>query len=234
MFTALTQAMQHRIGESDCEAIRAGLVAQPVNTLSSAAYTVAGLWVAGRAVRRRSAETTTHIVYGLALASIGLGSIAFHGPAPPGARLLHDLTIAAVFAVIAARNMGTWREWTEKTVLLAFGALIISVGGVMAVAPDAGNALTGLVGVLAVGTEILLYATGRRGPLSPEAGRAVAAMLVILAAAGLVNVLGRTDGPLCEADSLLQGHALWHVLTAAAFGLYARVTFAPGVAARRE
>lgn len=54
----------------------------------------------------------------------------------------------------------------------------------------------------------------------PFAGRPPAAALVGLAAALVVNGLTRTDAPLCRPDSLLQGHAAWHVLTAAALAAW--------------
>ncbi|MGZ5382886.1 MAG: hypothetical protein ACXWH0_02705, partial [Acidimicrobiia bacterium] len=37
----------------------------------------------------------------------------------------------------------------------------------------------------------------------------------------IVMILSRTSGPLCAPDSLIQGHAIWHVLAAAGIGLYA-------------
>jgi hypothetical protein len=39
---------------------------------------------------------------------------------------------------------------------------------------------------------------------------------VALAAAGVLNLLGRTGAPLCRPDSWAQPHAAWHVLTAVA------------------
>jgi hypothetical protein len=39
---------------------------------------------------------------------------------------------------------------------------------------------------------------------------------VALAAAGALNLLGRTGAPLCRPDSWAQPHAAWHVLTAVA------------------
>lgn len=71
------------LGESDCEDIGAGLLNQPANAWSSVAYVVFGLWLVVRAVRSRSVETPVEIAYGAALASIGIGSVAFHGPVPP-------------------------------------------------------------------------------------------------------------------------------------------------------
>jgi hypothetical protein len=44
--------------------------------------------------------------------------------------------------------------------------------------------------------------------------------LVALAAAGILNLLGRTDAPLCRPDSLAQPHAAWHVLTAVAVAVW--------------
>ena len=41
-----------------------------------------------------------------------------------------------------------------------------------------------------------------------------------LALGAVANVLSRTGAPLCRPDSLLQGHALWHVLTAVGAALW--------------
>ena len=38
---------------------------------------------------------------------------------------------------------------------------------------------------------------------------------------GLAYAGGRTGSPVCDADSLLQLHGLWHLSTAAAAGLWA-------------
>jgi len=60
--------------------------------------------------------------------------------------------------------------------------------------------------------------TGER----PRRRRRIAHRIVSAAlAAGLTGyVLGRTGGPLCRPDSLLQPHALWHVLTAVAMAAW--------------
>ena len=124
------------------EEIGDGILQQQVNALSSGAYTVFGLWLIWRALRQSGSDKPVEIFYGLALAGVGVGSIAFHGPVPPGARLLHDLTIAAVLAVIAARNLGVLAKWGRKRVMGSALATIVVVGAVMALAPDLGNALT--------------------------------------------------------------------------------------------
>jgi hypothetical protein len=222
--TAEIASALYQLGESDCERIRTGLLSQPVNAWSSFAYVVFGLWLVIRALRVRSVETPIEIAYGAALASIGVGSVAFHGPVPPGAQLMHDVTIAAALGVIAARGAGALRGWTPRQVLIASAAAIIAIGAVMAVAPAAGQVLAGVVGAGAVGSEVLLYRTGRRHLPSRVAGT-LAATVGILGVAAVVNVLGRTGGPLCDPESVVQGHAVWHVLTAGSFMLYGYAAF---------
>jgi len=213
-----------QIGESDCETIGEGWLAQPANAISSMAYVGFGLWLVVRALRNRGEETATQVIFGITVASVGLGSVAFHGPMPPGARLLHDLTIAAVFAMIAARNTGTLQKWAQSTVIALFAALTALVGVVMAVSPEGGIALTAVIAAVAIGLEVHLYRTGKR-TFSRRLARWLAAIVTLLVVGAVVNVLGRTGAPLCDPESLYQGHALWHVLTAAAFGLYVYLAF---------
>jgi hypothetical protein len=139
------------LGASDCEALRDGWLGQPVNTLSSVAYVVAGAYVLWRGGPR---------VPALALAAVGFGSVLYHGPMTPGAGLAHDGSIVVFAATIPL----AWRRrsvrWPPVTAVIAGGAALA------------------------------------------------------------VNLLTRTGAPLCRPESLLQGHAAWHALTALAIALW--------------
>lgn len=74
------------------------------------------------------------------------------------------------------------------------------------------------VGVAALGATALgAMAADRREGRGP--GRAAGA---VAAGAVAVHATSRTRGPLCRPDSLLQGHAAWHMLIAAALLLASR------------
>lgn len=211
-----------RIGESDCEALLEDVaLAQPANAVSSVAYVAAGLWLLARATRHGGAEARTQAVYGLALTSVGVGSIAFHGPQPAGARLVHDLTIAAVFAVVAGRGARVLLGRSEQVGLLIAAGLTAIAGVVMAARPDAGPPVNAVLAGSAVAMETRLHWTGRR----PRRARLLGVAAGALVAGGVVNALGRTGGPWCDPTSLFQGHAMWHLLTAAALGLYGLAAF---------
>ena len=91
-----------RLGCSDCERIREGGLAQPVNALSSLAYVAA----AGALTRSpRTVPGAGRTVFALGLAGVGLGSVAYHGPQPPGAGPMHDWSIAALVGLAVATPM---------------------------------------------------------------------------------------------------------------------------------
>jgi hypothetical protein len=140
------------LGGSDCEALHDGLLGQPANSLSSLAYVVAAGYVLRRGGPRGPA---------LALALVGVGSVLYHGPMPPGADLVHNGSLIAV--PLAAVGVAARRHSFPRPPALALAAL---------------------------------------------------------AAGAAVNVLARTGAPLCRPDSLVQGHAVWHVLTAAGAALW--------------
>jgi hypothetical protein len=153
------------LGAGDCERLHDGLIAQPVNTASALAYVAVGAWLIAR---RR-------VGFGLVVAAAGVGSVDYHGPGSPAARLLHDGTLYLVVGFVA---------WWELA---------------------------------------------RRGPRRRAAYRAAWA-LAVAGAAGWW--LGRSASPWCDPDSLLQGHAAWHLLGAAALACWALAALDPPAQAR--
>jgi len=129
----------------------------------------------------RRGASVARVGFGVAVAAAGIGSVDYHGPGSPAARLLHD-------------------------------------GGLYAV-----------VGFVAVAEIARLVGRARLAP-----GRRVAyrAALAAAAAGAACWWLGRTQSPWCDPDSLLQGHAAWHLLGAAALACWALAALDPPAQAR--
>ena len=102
MRTAAAAPARDRLGGSDCERLRPGLVAQPVNTVTSLGYVLAGGIVLATARGRGELPARAAMAYSGLLGLVGLGSVAFHGPQPPGARLMHDAPIPVLLLAAVA------------------------------------------------------------------------------------------------------------------------------------
>jgi hypothetical protein len=98
------------------------------------------------------------------------------------------------------------------------------------VAPAAGGALAGALGLLVAAGEVAL---GRRGGRGADAA-AYRAGVAALAVGAACWWLGRTGGPLCDPDSPLQGHAAWHLLTAFALAAWGRTVLLGGTPQARS
>jgi hypothetical protein len=174
------------LGAGDCERLHDGLIAQPVNTASALAYVAVGAWLIGRGLRpgaagRPSPEQPGTVAFGVAVAAAGIGSVDYHGPGSPAARLLHDGGLYAVVGLVA------WHELARR------------VG---------------------------------RARLTRSGRVAYRAALAAAAAGAACWWAGRTASPWCDPDSLLQGHAAWHLLGAAALACWALATLDPPAQAR--
>ena len=208
---------------SDCERVSGGLLAQPVNTISSAAFLVAGLWVLLLAVRvpGRRVELA---VFGVAVASNAAGGLLFHGLQSAGARWVHDTSILSVLLFIVVFDVARFRGRATSWTLAAFVASFAVLGSLLALVADATYVLYAVLGVAAGAWEVGEYrhelpVIRTEGLTARRAARL--GVLVALALGATAFFVGRTDGWLCSPGSVFQWHAVWHVLAAAAMGLYA-------------
>jgi len=218
------------VGGSDCEHIGRGLLAQPANTLSSLAYVLAGVLLLGRTLAGRPGARTAPAVYAVTVIGVGIGSAAFHGPMPAWGRFAHDLSIAAVLAFVIGYDVALARGASANAGLAVFGVLAGTCAVVLAVSPDAGNALDV---VLVVGAVVAEIGASRSAAARATAdGRLWLLIVGVVAIGALLNALGRTDAPLCEPESPVQLHALWHVLTAFVLWLYGTAALGPREQAR--
>lgn len=169
--------------EADCELIGSGLIGQPVNTITTLAFVVAGAYVLNRPRLRW---------VGIALIATGIGSFLFHGPMPAASEWAHDVSLAWLILVLAGLDR-TWEKWTRLPGLLLIAALF----GLVPVIAD-----PVAVGLTVAAIILILRRDRSAGTLAP---------LGLIAAVAIIGRLGATGGPLCNADSALQTHGVWHI-----------------------
>lgn len=204
-------------GSGDCET-RSELWGQPVLALSSLSYVLVGLLMLFWGLRRADVNRLEVWLFTGGLVAAGVGSADYHGPAVGPEPLLHDGGLALALVVAFGIDLRTLGFPGRRVfgVLAAGTALMI---GFIAFVPVASPALAGVAAVGLVVTEVVIY---RRGLRTPQP--ALWAGIVSLAFGVVVFSLSRTGGPWCQPDSWLQGHGVWHVLTAVALGLWGYVS----------
>jgi hypothetical protein len=113
--------------------------------------------------------------------------------------------------------LGGIRGWDDRVITrVGLTATAVAAAGVL-VRPASTVLLVGAVTAAVVAEAVLV-----RRPRPDGGGRVGRVVLVAALAVGVTAyLLGRTGGPMCRPDSLLQPHALWHLLTAVAMAAWA-------------
>jgi hypothetical protein len=208
-----------------CERFGDGLFGQPANAVTSAAFVVAGAGILVQGRRSGILPDTLvrdrqRVIFALLVSGIGLGSFIQHGPHPDWQAYAHDLPLAAVLAFVGTDVVSdlTGSELSPAWWLVPVGAMV----PVVASGATASTIVQAMMAGAAVGLSLVRV---RRRPWLRRT--LIVSMLTLGAGAVIGTLTDRTW--LCRPDSVLQGHAAWHLLAAAALWL-----LAPAVGARRQ
>lgn len=201
-------------GSGDCE-LHSQSWGQPVLAATSWAYVVAGLALAVWFSRRSDIPRGWAWAFVIGLVLTGLGSVDYHGPAWTPQPYTHDgglsLALLVALGIDLTRISGNSRVGVSVAVVAAFVGVTV-----MILNPDLSPLLAGVIAIALLVCEAVIYRRGLRA-INWTQYAALASLLV----GGVVFALSRSGGPLCQPDSLLQGHGMWHVLTATALALWA-------------
>lgn len=118
------------LGGADCERIGDAVLAQPAATVTSIAYVVTGGLLAWWWRSLPQGARGSALGYAAMLALTGVGSIAYHGPQPTGAGLMHDLPIVGLLALAVGVPLFRWAR--RRPVLAAGARLPLVVAGLAA------------------------------------------------------------------------------------------------------
>jgi hypothetical protein len=211
-------------GATFCESASGSVVRQPANTFSNVGFVAAGLLIAWHAAGlRRGLVIDRRLATAMAclVVLLGPGSAAMHATQSAVGGHLDMFSMYLIAAFAAAYATMRWRRGGPGVLAgafvggVAFCELAGLWGGTLPVVAYAGNAAFGLLLIVAVVLEIRIM---RRGQTMARRGYAYASLATMLIAFGIWNA---SKAWLCDPHSLIQGHAIWHVLGAvAAYLLY--------------
>jgi len=190
---------------ADCEVRDDWLFEQDVNAWSSLAYVAAGLVLVAEVARGRLPKA----VLGLAAVAVaeGFGSLLYHGAASDVSQFLHDVPLIGMVAFISGWHVGRLLGVPNRGSLIGLSAGVLLSTILWAVAPGSTNIAVGITVGAAIVASVI---ANRRG--MPAVW--TVPLLSLLGVALLAWAAGTPASPACRADSWLQPHALWHVLTA--------------------
>ncbi len=230
-----------------CEAIGNGTIRQPSNTWSNLAFVIVGAFIAASATPDRPLRRSDALLLAFACVAIGLGSWFYHASLSfagqwfdvmsmyllgtfmvlhAAARLTAVRSFRAQRGISApdrqagsssARFFAAMRlRMTQAGMTFAGWHIAINVvlGVLLIVWPDARRYVFGVLIIAALMLEAISH---RRKRTTLQARWLIAALGVYIVA----QVIWTLDlnHIICEPTSAIQGHAVWHVLTAAAAGL---------------
>lgn len=210
-----------------CEALRPGIIKQPANAWSNLGFTFAGLWVGffawqhfasggDRVYANRFRDRLLYpTLYATVAAFVGPGSMALHASTTVWGGII-DLASMFLWAAFAlAYGITRALELDDPRFLRTYVGLLAVIGffyfGVFG--HDGGTPIFAVVLVLYGLSEAWIHL--RRPDLVAQR-RYMWGALGIFLTAFAIWIPSRTGGPLCDPHSLVQGHALWHLLNAVA------------------
>lgn len=198
--------------DSYCERLGPGLLAEPLNALSNAAFIIAALWAARAALRRGNREPVVWLLIALVFV-IGLGSLAFHTFANGWSALADVLPITLFIYGYLAFALRRFLGFAWWQLAVALGGLVLVTYGAESILPSgfmngSGAYLPALVASMLVSLQ--LFRQGHPAQLN------VSLASIVL----FVSLMFRTaDIVLC---SLLPigTHFIWHILNGVVLALY--------------
>jgi hypothetical protein len=209
-----------------CEWPGPGFIRQPANTFSNLAYILVGLLIVGTAspgsfrsdgpnLMRRWADHRT--TYGLAVVAIGAGSLFYHASLTQIGQWFDWVGMYAFASYILLYNLLRLRSFPRSIFYSAYAILngVLFINSVINVGTRT-QVFTVLI-VIALALEVVVLFLRR-----PQVKLLwfIGALAALLAARYIWGL--DVNGVFCTPSSLVQGHAIWHMLTALSTALLYR------------
>lgn len=201
-----------------CEMPRAGaLMLQPANSWSAFGYVLAGFLMIvlarGRAWTSafpRGAAAT----FGITAIVVGVGSVLLHATLTLWGQFFDVLGMYLVGSFLLVRAVAKWRGIPDTIAIVAYVLLCAALVAVLIVEPEVRRWLFAVVLIAAIAVEVIYARPLRSGAL-------VRLYLFGIVAKAVAFAIWNADQHLlwCAPQSVVQGHAIWHLLGAVSIWL---------------
>jgi hypothetical protein len=222
-----------------CEALAEQTIRQPVNTWSSFAFVLAAVWVAWLTWQdKREASSSGRPLptlflgtgFALALSVVGLGSAFYHASLTLAGQFVDVLGMYLVITLLIGHSLAQRYALSSGALLSIYLIANLLLATLLWLVPEARRYAFALLVLVFLATEQLRRKTG----CGHADSRWLVAAIATLAAAFVIWIAD-IRGWLCAPESLVQGHAFWHLLgslSAVMIFAYYRSEALPGKAAR--
>ena len=206
-----------------CEAISTGFIHQPIDTWSNLAFVLVGLLILEDVLRPSPTRSnllahrrTYGVIYAFAVILIGLGSWFYHASLTFVGQWFDVMGMYLLGTFMVLYNVARLRPLSNRTFAFGYVLFNLALGISLIVVPELRRYLFGGLLVVTIALEVLLR-WHRRNRVSDRVGYFIAALLIYV----LAQIIWTLDlnHVVCDSNSLLQGHAVWHMLTALSTGL---------------
>ena len=179
-----------------CEAIRGGAIMQPANTWSSLAFVIAGAAVL---LRARNVQSR---IFGAILIFLGIGSAYYHATLTFSGQFIDVLGMYLVATLLLFHAIDRRAKVSPANLAVMYVVTNILLASILYWIPFVRRAVFGVI--------ILLFIALERAH-----ARKLIRAVGVLAFAFVIWILDYYRIA-CDSSSVLQGHALWHILGAIA------------------
>ena len=198
-----------------CEMPRTGAaLLQPANSISSFGYVFAGLLMILLARSRGWISAFPPLaasILGVAAIIVGIGSVLLHATLTLWGQFFDVLGMYLISGFFLISALAKWRRIQDRRAMIYYALLCALLVAILYALPEVRRWLFSVVLVAAIILE-LVFAR----PLRPQVrtGYYIAGLIANIVAFTIWNL--DQNGQLCAPGSLLQGHAIWHLLGAVA------------------
>ncbi len=201
-----------------CESPRTGeMILQPANTWSSYGYAFVGMLIivlSRRSDWRSGFDRDATALFGLTAIFVGLGSALLHATLSLWGQFFDVTGMYFISAFMLVSALARWRNLSKRQAIVLYLGIVAVPLALLYAVPEVRRWLFAVVLCAAIAVEM-----GFARPRRP--GVRTRLYVIGMAIQAVAFAIWNLDqhGIVCAPDSLLQGHAVWHLLGATALWL---------------